>query len=106
MLRCVHVTSNWLWCCPAEQKPQRASLTSSTQTGSSLTSIGHSNGPKMICCGNSPQGAKLSLGEVPLLRDFSAEQINGLRSWLEPVAWPAGHIVFRSGEPGSTLYLV
>ena len=51
-------------------------------------------------------GTKLSLGEVPLLRDFSADQIERLRSWLEPVAWPAGHVIFRSGEPGSTLYLV
>jgi sulfate permease, SulP family len=51
-------------------------------------------------------GTKLSLGEVPLLRNFSAEQIEGLCSWLEPVAWPAGHVIFRSGEPGSTLYLV
>jgi MFS superfamily sulfate permease-like transporter len=49
---------------------------------------------------------ELSLGEVPLLRDFSADQIEGLRSWIEPVAWPAGHVVFRSGDPGSTLYLV
>jgi anti-anti-sigma regulatory factor len=49
---------------------------------------------------------ELSLGEVPLLRDFSADQIEGLRSWIEPVAWPTGHVVFRSGDPGSTLYLV
>jgi len=54
-----------------------------------------------------PSGAtELSLAEVPLLRDFSADQIEGLRGWLEPVAWPAGHVVFRSGEPGSALYLV
>jgi MFS superfamily sulfate permease-like transporter len=50
--------------------------------------------------------AELSLGEIPLLRDFSADQIDGLRSWIEPVAWPAGHVMFRSGDPGSTLYLV
>jgi MFS superfamily sulfate permease-like transporter len=49
---------------------------------------------------------ELSLGEVPLLRDFSSDQIDALRSWLEPVAWPAGHVVFRSGDLGSTLYLV
>ena len=49
---------------------------------------------------------ELGLGEVPLLRNFSKDQIEGLRSWLEPVAWAAGHVVFRSGEPGSALYLV
>jgi anti-anti-sigma regulatory factor len=51
-------------------------------------------------------GTKLSLREVPLLRDFSGDQIEGLRGWLEPVAWPAGHVIFRSGEPSSTLYLL
>lgn len=49
---------------------------------------------------------ELSLGEVPLLRDFSVDQIKSLRGWLEPVAWPAGHVVFRSGDLGSALYLV
>ena len=49
---------------------------------------------------------ELSLGEVPLLRNFSADQTSGLRSWLEPVAWPAGHVIFRSGDLGATLYLV
>jgi sulfate permease, SulP family len=49
---------------------------------------------------------ELSLGEVPLLRDFSADQVEALRSCLEPMSWPAGHVVFRSGEIGSTLYLV
>jgi MFS superfamily sulfate permease-like transporter len=49
---------------------------------------------------------ELSLGEVPLLRDFSSDHIDHLRNWLEPVAWPAGHVVFRSGDVGSTLYLV
>jgi sulfate permease, SulP family len=49
---------------------------------------------------------ELSLGEVPLLHTFSADQLDGLRGWLEPVAWPAGHVVFRSGDLGSTLYLV
>jgi sulfate permease, SulP family len=29
-----------------------------------------------------------------------------LRGWLEPVAWSAGEVVFRSGDPGSSLYLV
>jgi MFS superfamily sulfate permease-like transporter len=52
------------------------------------------------------QSLELSLDRVPLLRDFTADQIEGLRSWLEPVAWPAGHVVFRHGDPGSSLYLV
>jgi SulP family sulfate permease len=49
---------------------------------------------------------QLSLDQLPLLRDFTADQIERLRSWLEPVAWPAGHVVFRRGDPGSSLYLV
>jgi len=49
---------------------------------------------------------ELSLGEVPILRNFSEDQIEALRSRLEPMSWPAGHVVFRSGELGSTLYLI
>jgi sulfate permease, SulP family len=49
---------------------------------------------------------ELSLDRVPLLRDLTSEQIGRLRAWLEPVAWPAGHVVFRHGDPGSCLYLV
>jgi SulP family sulfate permease len=49
---------------------------------------------------------ELSLDRIPLLRDFTADQIERLRMSLEPVAWPAGHIVFRHGDPGSALYLV
>jgi MFS superfamily sulfate permease-like transporter len=48
----------------------------------------------------------LSLDRVPLLRDFSIDQIARLRGWLEPVAWPAGHVIFRHGDPGSSLYIV
>jgi MFS superfamily sulfate permease-like transporter len=46
------------------------------------------------------------LDRLPLLRDFTAEQIERLRPRLEPVRWPAGHVVFRHGDPGSSLYLV
>jgi SulP family sulfate permease len=49
---------------------------------------------------------QLSLDQLPLLRDFAPDQIERLRSWLEPVEWPAGHVVFRHGDPGSSLYLV
>jgi sulfate permease, SulP family len=49
---------------------------------------------------------EFSLDRFPLLRDFTADQIERLRSSLEPVAWPAGHVVFRHGDPGSSLYLV
>jgi sulfate permease, SulP family len=49
---------------------------------------------------------KLSLDDMALLRDFTADQIERLRGWLEPVAWPAGHVIFRHGDPGSSLYLV
>jgi SulP family sulfate permease len=46
------------------------------------------------------------LDRLPLISDFTAGQIERLRSWLEPVAWSAGEVVFRSGDPGSSLYLV
>jgi len=49
---------------------------------------------------------ELSLEQLPLLRDFTADQIERLRGWLEPVAWPAAHVIFRHGDPGSSLYLV
>jgi MFS superfamily sulfate permease-like transporter len=49
---------------------------------------------------------ELSLDQLPLLRDFTADQIERLRGWLQPVAWPAGHVIFRRGDPGSSLYLV
>jgi SulP family sulfate permease len=49
---------------------------------------------------------ELSLDQVPLLRDLTSDQIERLRAWLEPVAWSAGHVVFRHGDPGSCLYLV
>jgi SulP family sulfate permease len=53
--------------------------------------------------GPSPE---ISLDRLQLLRDFTAEQIERLQPRLEPMAWPAGHVVFRHGDPGSALYLV
>jgi SulP family sulfate permease len=52
------------------------------------------------------QPPQLSLDRHPLLLDFTAEQIERLRAQLEPVAFPAGHVIFRHGDPGSSLYLV
>jgi sulfate permease, SulP family len=49
---------------------------------------------------------ELSLDHVPLLHDLTPDQIERLRTSLEPVAWPAGHVIFRHGDPGSCLYLV
>ena len=49
---------------------------------------------------------ELPLDRMPLLRDLTSDQIERLRGSLQPVAWPAGHVVFRHGDPGSTLYLV
>ncbi len=49
---------------------------------------------------------ELSLDRVPLLHDLTPDQIKRLRTSLEPVAWPAGHVIFRHGDPGSSLYLV
>ena len=46
------------------------------------------------------------LERLPLVSDFTPDQIERLRGWLEPVAWSAGEVVFRSGDPGSSLYLV
>src|SRR5204862_4622874 len=46
------------------------------------------------------------LERLPLVGDFTADQIEHLRNWLEPAAWLAGEVVFRSGDPGSSLYLV
>jgi sulfate permease, SulP family len=50
--------------------------------------------------------SELPLERLPLVSDFTADQIEHLRNWLEPAAWPAGQVVFRSGDPGSSLYLV
>jgi sulfate permease, SulP family len=52
------------------------------------------------------QSLELPLQRHPLLLDFTADQVERLRGWLEPVAWPAGHVIFRHGDPGSALYLV
>jgi sulfate permease, SulP family len=52
------------------------------------------------------QSSEWPLEQLPLVGDFTADQIERLRGWLEPVAWPAGAVVFRSGDPGSSLYLV
>jgi sulfate permease, SulP family len=48
----------------------------------------------------------LPLENVPILRDFTTDQIARLRTALEPVAWTAGEIIFRQGEPGSSLFIV
>jgi SulP family sulfate permease len=51
-------------------------------------------------------GSEWPLDRLPPVSDFTTDQIERLRSWLEPVAWSAGEVVFRSGDPGSSLYLV
>jgi SulP family sulfate permease len=50
--------------------------------------------------------AELPLERLPLVSDFTVDQIARLRNWLEPAAWLAGQVVFRRGDPGSSLYLV
>jgi CRP-like cAMP-binding protein len=55
--------------------------------------------------GNGPS-LELPLDRVPLLRDFTADEIERLRIWLDPVSWPAGRVIFRHGDLGSSLYLV
>ena len=37
---------------------------------------------------------------------LTTDQIERLRTCLEPVSWPAGHVIFRHGDPGSSMYLV
>jgi MFS superfamily sulfate permease-like transporter len=53
-----------------------------------------------------PPSQALPVERLPLFSDLSAEQIARLRHWLEPVTFPRGHVIFRSGDPGSALYLV
>jgi sulfate permease, SulP family len=48
----------------------------------------------------------LPLDRLPLFGDFDAEQVKRLSGWLEPVSWSSGEVIFRSGDPGSALYLV
>jgi SulP family sulfate permease len=52
------------------------------------------------------QSLELALQRHPLLLHFTGDQVDRLRGWLEPVAWPTGHVIFRHGDPGSSLYLV
>src|SRR4051794_31525699 len=49
---------------------------------------------------------ELPLERHPLVSGLTSDQIEILRRSLEPVAWQAGHVVFRNGDPGSSLYLV
>ena len=49
---------------------------------------------------------ELPLEHVSLLRDFNADEVASLSRHLEPVDWPADHVVFKQGDPGASLYLV
>ena len=50
--------------------------------------------------------AELPLESISILRDFTAGQIGLLASHLERVDWPADHVVFKQGDPGSDLFLM
>ncbi len=50
--------------------------------------------------------AELTLDQVPILHQFSGEQIELLRRHLTRMNWPARHTIFRQGDPGSDLFLV
>ena len=50
--------------------------------------------------------AELPLDRLPIVSDFTPDQVERLRDWLEPASWPSGQVVFRTGDPGSSLYLV
>jgi SulP family sulfate permease len=50
--------------------------------------------------------AELPLEGVSILRDFTRDQIAVLADHLERVEWPADHVIFKQGDPGSDLFLV
>ena len=60
----------------------------------------------MVVSARAAPSEALPLDRLPLLDDFDAQQVERLRGWLEPVSWSAGDVIFRSGDPGSALYLV
>ena len=43
---------------------------------------------------------------MSVLRDFAPAEIAALERHLERVTWPAGHVIFRQGDPGTALFLV
>jgi hypothetical protein len=49
---------------------------------------------------------EIGLERVSVLRDFAAAEIAALVRHLERVTWPAGHVIFRQGDPGTALFLV
>ncbi|MBV9557258.1 MAG: SLC26A/SulP transporter family protein [Pseudolabrys sp.] len=49
---------------------------------------------------------ELLIEEVPLLRDFSTDQMLRLRPYLTRAVWAAGSIIVAEGDPGSHLFLV
>jgi len=61
---------------------------------------------ELLRSAGTPPSAALPLERLALLSDLSPEQLERLRGALEPAAWPAGQVIFRSGDPGSALYLV
>ena len=54
----------------------------------------------------SAAAAELPLESISILKDFTAGQIARLASRLERAEWPAGHVVFKQGDPGADLFLV
>ena len=49
---------------------------------------------------------EIGLERVSVLRDFAPDDIAALERHLERVTWPAGHVIFRQGDPGTALFLV
>jgi sulfate permease, SulP family len=49
---------------------------------------------------------ELSHGAISLLREFTSDQIERLRPYLECIHWPAGSTIFKEGDPGSHLFMV
>jgi anti-anti-sigma regulatory factor len=55
--------------------------------------------------GQSPS-EDLPLDRVPLLQEFSPEQLARLQQYLKPGRWPAGGTIFRHGDPGSHMFIL
>ena len=49
---------------------------------------------------------EIPIEQVSILRDFTPDEFAVLKRHLERVSWPAGHVIFRQGDPGTALFLL
>jgi MFS superfamily sulfate permease-like transporter len=52
------------------------------------------------------QGAEIPLEEVGILAGFAPAELAQVKKHLERVAYEAGRVIFREGDPGSELYII